>query len=298
MRGSLIMKLKKTLPESTAPHWRAPHSTTSRLWQISIGLIPIFIASLIFDFRNSVRLTITSGGLGFIYKYFLAKAERQKKFSWDPDTLLVCAILSFLLPQDSSLIVIGTAVFFAIVIARECFGGCGGSIFHPALIGRAAILALFPHASSPQFLGGPSNFQSEIYSSLIEQISFQMAAWGMIAVLAGGIFLVYQSLVSWRIPVFFVLTIELASYFFGGSLRGSLAAISLFYAFFVTTDSTSPITSFGKIVFAAGSALLAVFFSRWISSGDAFTYSILIMNSLTPLIDRYLRPAIFNRGLA
>lgn len=61
-------------------------------------------------------------------------------------------------------------------------------------------------------------------------------------------------------------------------------------AFFMATDYvTSPITNKGRIIFAVGTGLLTVAIRLFGGMPEGVCFSILFMNALTPLIDRYIK---------
>ncbi|MGB4265445.1 MAG: RnfABCDGE type electron transport complex subunit D, partial [Limnochordia bacterium] len=77
-------------------------------------------------------------------------------------------------------------------------------------------------------------------------------------------------------------------------LSGSL----LFGAIFMATDMvTSPITPVGRWVFGVGCGLILVLIRFWGSLPEGLTYSILLMNAFTPLINRWTRPRIYGQGV-
>lgn len=71
-----------------------------------------------------------------------------------------------------------------------------------------------------------------------------------------------------------------------------LAAQSAFVAFFYLADfGTSPMSRTGRVLYAVGGGL-AVFLLQWGGGSAPAVYAALLMNAVTPLIDRYVRPRI------
>jgi electron transport complex protein RnfD len=136
-----------------------------------------------------------------------------------------------------------------------------------------------------------------------------------LAVLIGGIWLLYRRIISWHIPVVYIGTVFLIA----GAVKApaafeqqSLSPIlymlqwSLFHilggglflgAFFMATDMvTSPMTGAGKCIFAAGAGILVVLIRLLGGYPEGVCYSILLMNMVVPLIDRYVGPRKFGAG--
>ena len=123
-----------------------------------------------------------------------------------------------------------------------------------------------------------------------------------LALIIGGIYLLARGVVSWHIPVSFIGTVAVLSWafgrkdmFFGGDpLFHLLSGGLLLGAIYMATDySTSPVTSKGKLIMGAGCGFLTVVIRLFTTSPEGVSYSILIMNAATALIDRYTVPAVF-----
>jgi electron transport complex protein RnfD len=201
-------------------------------------------------------------------------------------------------------------------VGKQLFGGLGFNIFNPALIGRAFLMA-----SWPKYMTNWSNprWQVDAISSatplgiLKEKLSLPLPSyWDMfvgnrggcigevciIALLIGGIYLLYKRYISWQIPLFYLLTVAVLSFilmgdkFFAGDILFSLLSGGLVLgAFFMATDYVSaPISIKGKTIFAIGCGLLTVVIRKWGGYPEGVSYAILMMNAATPIIDRFSRP--------
>ena len=124
------------------------------------------------------------------------------------------------------------------------------------------------------------------------------------ALLAGGIFLIIRKHIDWRIPVVYIgsvfMTMLVYGLYCGLGLQYPLFHVLsgglLIGAFFMATDwVTSPLTRKGRIVFACGLAILTCLIRLKSSYTEGVCYSILLMNMLVPLIDRYTRRSVFGR---
>ncbi len=119
-----------------------------------------------------------------------------------------------------------------------------------------------------------------------------------IAILIGGLFLIMLQIIKWQVPVAFLGTIAIFTgiiHFCDPTMTPDplfhiLTGGAMLAAFFMITDMvTTPVTTSGAIIFAVGSAILTVVIRVWGGFPEGVSFSILLMNALTPLIDRYTR---------
>ena len=123
-----------------------------------------------------------------------------------------------------------------------------------------------------------------------------------IALIIGGLYLLWRKCISWHIPVAFIGTVAV----FAGILHAVnpetnmpvmfhvLSGGLMLGAIFMATDMvTSPITKKGMLIFGVGCGLLTMIIRRWGGYPEGVSFSILLMNAVTPLIDRATRPRVF-----
>ncbi len=118
----------------------------------------------------------------------------------------------------------------------------------------------------------------------------------VIALLIGGILLIAFNLINWRVPVCYIGTVAIITGVVNWFLPG-VTPTPLFHiltgglmlgAFFMATDMvTSPITGTGCVVFAIGCGVITSVIRIWGNYPEGVSFSILFMNALVPLIDRW-----------
>ena len=143
-----------------------------------------------------------------------------------------------------------------------------------------------------------------LYNLFIGNITGSLGETCVPALLLGGLYLVYRGHIDWRIPVYYIGSVFLIMLLYG-IFQGYGWEFSLFHllsgglvigAFFMATDwVTSPLTNKGRIIFAIGLGVLTCLIRLKSSYSEGVCYSILIMNMLTPLIDRYTKRRVFGR---
>ena len=144
-----------------------------------------------------------------------------------------------------------------------------------------------------------------LFDMFIGNISGSLGETSIPALLIGGIFLVARKHIDWRIPVVYIGSVyvimsvyaAVQGYDMNFALYHVLGGGLIIGAFFMATDwVTSPITPKGRIVFAIGLGMLTSLIRLKSGYAEGVCYSILLMNMLAPLIDRYTRSRVFGRG--
>ncbi|HCX65556.1 MAG TPA: Na+-transporting NADH:ubiquinone oxidoreductase subunit D, partial [Eubacteriaceae bacterium] len=206
--------------------------------------------------------------------------------------------------------VLGTV--FAIAIAKQCFGGIGQNFVNPALAGRAFLVASWPTrmtssayildditAATPLEMVKSGDFAASQLPSYMDlfmgNVPGSMGEVSALALILGGLYLIVRKVISWRIPVVYTATVMVFAFAAGQDpLYHALAGGLLLGAFFMATDySSSPITAKGQIAYALGCGVLTAVIRLWGGYPEGVSYSILLMNVATPLIERFTMPKVY-----
>ncbi|MCK5786895.1 MAG: RnfABCDGE type electron transport complex subunit D [Candidatus Sabulitectum sp.] len=123
----------------------------------------------------------------------------------------------------------------------------------------------------------------------------------VIMLFLGAIYLILRGVLELRLPLSYLGSVALFGWLFGGQgwfdgnpLFHLLAGGVILGGFFMVTDMvTTPVTKKGRIIFGIGAGLLTMVIRRWGGYPEGCSYSILLMNLGTPLIDRYTKPLSF-----
>jgi RnfABCDGE-type electron transport complex D subunit len=129
----------------------------------------------------------------------------------------------------------------------------------------------------------------------------ETAAW---LIIAGGVAMIFLRIITWHIPVAMLAGIGIPaailhavdpSHFLDAGAH-LLSGGAMLGAFFIATDYvTSPNSPVGKLVFGAGCGLLTYVIRTWAGYPEGMAFAVLLMNSLTPIIDTYFKPRIYGR---
>ena len=147
---------------------------------------------------------------------------------------------------------------------------------------------------------------SQLYSALGDlffgRIGGCLGETSVLLLLIGAVFLMYKRVIGWKIPFTYIGTVALLTWIFAGT-DGLFTGNPMFHvlsgglilgAFFMATDMvTSPVTFKGRLLFGTGCGILTVIIRLWGGYPEGVSYSILLMNLTTPLLDRYTKPKIF-----
>jgi electron transport complex protein RnfD len=146
----------------------------------------------------------------------------------------------------------------------------------------------------------------QLYDSIdklfMGQIGGCIGETSVLLLLIGAAFLMYKRYIGWKIPFSYIGTVAVLSWIFGGT-EGLFTGNPIFHvlsgglilgAFYMATDMvTSPVTFAGRIYFGIGCGVITVVIRQVGGYPEGVSYSILLMNLMTPLLDRWTRPKVF-----
>jgi electron transport complex protein RnfD len=141
-------------------------------------------------------------------------------------------------------------------------------------------------------------------SGLVGYLPGSLGETSALLILLGGLYLLFKRIISWHIPVSLIGSLMLLATLFhwidpnqyAGPVVHLLSGATLLGAFFIATDLvTSPVTPKGQLLFGAGCGALVFVIRTWAGYPEGMAFAVMLMNSLTPLIDHYLRPRVYGR---
>jgi len=310
-------KPKNKLIITSFPHIFKDITVNKIMWIVVIALLPVVISSVYFFGFNALLLIIVSVLSAVLTEAVIQKLLKKEITINDGSAFVTGLLLALVLPVTVPLWIPILGSIFAISIAKFAFGGLGFNIFNPALAGRAFIIASWPALVSKyitpdgitsatpltilkiqgqQALTQTFGTTSALYQKLfVGNIGGAIGETSALALLIGAGFLFYKKIIDWRIPTLYIVTVFVLSLIFGRDpIFSILAGGLLIGAFFMATDPvTSPTTKNGRLIFGFGCGFLTIMIRAFSGLSEGVMYSILLMNALTPLIDRYTIPKPF-----
>lgn len=291
------------LTVSLSPHVRSGATTRRIMLDVCLALLPAVIFA-VYWFGFGVLLTVLlSVASAILSEFLMEKALRRPVTIDDGSAAVTGLLLALTLPAGTPWYVPVLGSVFAICIAKQVFGGLGDNFVNPALAGRAFLLASFPAAMttyplvadavtsatplSSEFAGSVDYLQA-----FIGRIGGCIGEVSTLALLIGAAYLLIRRVIDWRIPLSYLGTMALLTVIGGGNVLDSvLLGGTVLGAFFMATDYvTSPVTSWGRVIYGVGIGIINYTIRRWGAYPEGTTYAILLMNITAPLIERFTRP--------
>lgn len=308
----------KKLEITASPHLQGKTTAAAMMKDVIIALLPATLAAVYFFGKPALILIATSILAAMIAESLVCLLRKEKNLLFDCSAILTGLLFGLILPPAVSWQAAALGAVVAIVVGKHLFGGLGSNIFNPALVGRAFVAAAYPTMittylnpgrvdtlaeATPLMLQKFSNQLTSIDKLFVGNIPGSIGETSAVCLLAGGVYLLAKKSADWRIPVTILVTVALISQTafwlnpdFGPPLFHLFAGGLLMGAFFMATDPvTSPFTKKGKFIFAASCGTLIMVLRYFSNLAEGVLYSILFMNAVTPLINRYSRRVPFGR---
>ncbi len=319
--------MQQQLLVSSSPHLRDDDTIPRIMWTVAGALAPAAIMGVVFFGVGALIVIAASIATAVATEALIQKLSGRPVTVSDGSAFVTGLLLAMVLPSSAPIYVPIVGAFVAIAIAKHCFGGLGYNIWNPALIGRAFVqvawakhvsLASWPVSQWSPFkdavteasplLKSANSFEFFPSELFLGNVPGSLGETCALALIAGGLFLIIRGYVNWRVPVCFIATAALLAavlpapaswadkhlgYLAHNPLYQILAGGLMIGAFFMATDMvTTPITNLGLCIFAAGCGLITMLIRFYGGYPEGVCYSILLMNTTTPLIDRWCKPKV------
>jgi electron transport complex protein RnfD len=307
---------------------------------VLIALAPASVFGIvIFGLPALINIAVSVGaavGAEALFRFAVKQDIRVKDLSAVVSGLL----LALVLPPGVPFWMTALGAIFAVVVAKEFFGGLGANVFNPALTGRAFLLMSFPSAmttwNKPTDIAGFASSLTDAVTTATPLGAMKMGAaevvtvsgdavmggvsklllaaglpnnwgdlvavlfWGnhagcigetsILLILTGAVFLLLTKTIDWRTPIGMLGAVIVMSLCLGlDPFIGILGGGVFFGAVFMATDyTTTPLTAKGKFIFGVGAGIITVLIRKWGAFPEGVTYGLLIMNAVTPFLNRLL----------
>jgi electron transport complex protein RnfD len=309
----------KRLIFSPAPHIHSGASISGTMMTFIIALLPALIFGISSYGMHAARVVAVAVGGAMASEWLIQRLFKRPVTVSDGSAALTGLLLALLLPPSVPWWLVLMGSFISILVGKQIFGGTGGNPFNPVLIGWAVMrISWYDYINFDiAMVGYDVPFSIKYPLSVLKWsgakaaqfplvdllMGKQIGGIGSVAVLLlliGGLFLILRGVISWRIPVFFLIGTALAASLFwlvdsaryADPLFHLLTGNVMMGAFFLATDhSSSPVNGLAMILFGLGCGIFIVLFRVWSVYPDGVVFAILIMNILNPLLDK-IRPRV------
>ncbi len=317
---------------TSSPHIKAEDDTRSLMLDVLIALFPALAVGVYTFGPRALVLTVVSMVACAAFETLYNKIMGAPNTIGDLSCLVTGALIAYNIPVAAPLWLPVFGSLFGIIIVKMLFGGLGRNFMNPALGARAFMMASWPalmttwtliHTKLP-LLGnvavdgistatplsylkqGTLPTDATVVEMLLGQTGGVIGETSALALIAGGLYLVYRKVITINIPLAYILTVAVITFLFpmGGQPRLTwmlcqiLSGGLMLGAIFMATDYvTSPVTPRGQIIFGVGCGLLTVFIRYFGGLPEGVSYSILLMNTLVWAIDKATHPRKFGYAL-
>lgn len=320
---------------SGSPHIQTDRTIRTEMYHVIIALIPATLLSFFVFGISAIFVTLVAVASCVVFEYLIQKYMLKVPTTInDGSAALTGLLLALNVPSGLPvwMLLIGSLV--AIGVAKLSFGGLGFNIFNPALVARVFLLISFP----VQMTMWPKVFENRMkivdavtgatplgilkealrdenvkISDIVDQlpaykdmflgfIGGSLGEISALALLIGGIYLLWKKVITWHIPVSMLATIAIFSGIMWG-INPERFADPVFHlitggvilgAFFMATDLvTSPMSNKAKLIFGFGIGIITMLIRYFGAYPEGVSFAILIMNALVPLLDKYVKQRKF-----
>lgn len=309
---------------SYAPHIRGKVNASHIMRNVILALMPALLGAIYFFGIRSLIVTLTSAAFCVLFEYTWNKLTKKENTTGDLSAIVTGVLLAFSMPASVPLymLIIGDA--FAIIVVKCFYGGIGQNFVNPALAARAFLLACWPIAmttypapndafglfgtvdsiSGATPLAAIKGLEGATMASLKDlffgNVSGCIGEVSACLLLIGGIYLIARRVIGVIIPLTYLVSVGLFGMLFSdfGFLYHILSGGVVMGAFFMATDyTTSPVSHLGQFIYALGAGLITGVIRIFGGYPEGITYAVLIMNIVTPLIDKYIKPRKFGKAV-
>ena len=318
----------KKLNVSLAPHINSGISTWNVMLDVAIALGPASIMAVILFGLKALWIILTCVASAVVSEFIFNLLTKKKQTVGDCSALVTGLILALNLSTKVELWQCAVGSVFAIIVVKCLFGGLGKNIVNPAITARVFMLLTFASVAGGAAIEPLFDIKGLLGTKIVPEIAagatplayldkaadvasaptllqLLFGAHGgtigetcAIALLIGFVYLVARKVIKWYVPTAFVVTVFVLYFVFGGfnatyALQHVLAGGVLLGAIFMATDYvTTPATNFGRVFFCVGCGLFTFVIREFCAFPEGVSISILVMNLLTPFIEKITGPKI------
>ncbi len=314
-------KTYSNLVVSSAPHIVSNIDTTRIMAMVVMALIPSFLVSIYVFGARVISLTLVCVVSAVFFEWAYNKLMKKRQTVGDLSAIVTGVLIAFNVPAGLPYWIAVVGCFVAIIVVKQLYGGIGKNPVNPAITARIVLFISFATemttwplprmaadaTSTATPLGILAEGGGELPNNMEMFLGFiggSMGEVSAIALLIGGIFLIWKKVISPIIPCCFIGTVFVfAAIYYGVTGDGNALQMAIFHvlaggvmlgAFFMATDYvTSPLLPMGKVIFGIGCGLITMLIRLWGQYPEGVSFSILIMNCLTPLINNFCQKRMY-----
>lgn len=294
---------------SSSPHISSGRKTQALMFTVVASLIPECVYGVVIFGIPALITILASVASSVLFEFLFNLLAKKKQTVSDGSAIITGILLALVLPPTIPVwqTVFGAA--FGIIVAKSLFGGLGSNVWNPALTGRAFLFVSFPVAMGnawitplpdavstatvlPAIKSGAFVPSREIYLQyFFGNRAGCIGETSILLILISFVFLLATRTIDWRAPFAMVATTVLLTWISGGDILMALLSGGLIFGatFMVTDYVTAPVTKPGRLVYGAGCGLITFLIRKFGGYPEGVMFSILIMDSLAPFLNKITR---------
>ena len=315
--------MDKLLTVSPSPHTKCARTTQGIMLDVIIALIPSLIASVIYFGLRALLVTVVAVLSCVLFEFLSRKVMKRENTISDLSAVVTGMLLAFNLPSTLPIWMVVLGSLVAIVVVKQFFGGIGQNFVNPAIAARIVLMSSFaakmtdwvvPNTISTDatttatplklLAEGKTDELPSLLQLFLGERAGCLGETCAIAIIIGALYLFIRKVITPLIPLCFIGTVAVFTILYSGfdvefMLYHILSGGLLLGAVFMATDyTTSPITKWGKVIFAIGCGLITCLIRIFGNLPEGVSFSILLMNILVPHIERLTTPKSFGERSA
>lgn len=294
---------------SSSSHISSGRKTQALMFTVVASLIPECVYGVVIFGIPALITILASVASSVLFEFLFNLLAKKKQTVSDGSAIITGILLALVLPPTIPVwqTVLGAA--FGIIVAKSLFGGLGSNVWNPALTGRAFLFVSFPVAMGnawitplpdavstatvlPAIKSGAFVPSREIYLQyFFGNRAGCIGETSILLILISFVFLLATRTIDWRAPFAMVATTVLLTWISGGDILMALLSGGLIFGatFMVTDYVTAPVTKPGRLVYGAGCGLITFLIRKFGGYPEGVMFSILIMDSLAPFLNKITR---------
>ena len=313
---------------ASAPHIHGSLSTTRLMGDVIIALLPALAVSVYVYGWGVLGIAAMSIGCCVLFESLIQKLlVKGKQTVTNLSAVVTGLLLAMNMPANIPLWIVAVGALVAIGVAKMPFGGLGKNPFNPAIVARVFLLIAYPvqmtSFSQPSIEGFVDAYSGatplaaakadllnfaeyDMLGMLAGNMAGSLGEIATLALLLGGAYLLLRRVITWHIPVAVLGTMAVFAAIYGAfsfttphlvsnfALFHLLGGGAVLGAVFMATDYvTSPMTTKGMVIYGVGIGAITMIIRLWGAYPEGMSFAILIMNSVVPLINKYVKPRRF-----
>lgn len=315
------------LTVTSPPHLKNTDTTSTIMVDVLIALVPAMLWGIYtYGLRAAVIILISTVSCvlfeGF-YQFFMNIPVTVK----DCSAAVTGVLLALTLPATVPVWIPVIGAFFAIIVVKQLYGGIGKNVVNPAIAARVFLFLAWPGrlagCSAPfeklPVFGDVSKYDvvssatplaslktgalptERLFDVILGRVGGAIGETSAILLLLGGIYLLLRRTIKWHIPVAYIATVAVLSFFIPHSSYTYMFVLYQIFsgglmlgAFFMATDYvTSPVTWKGRLIYGVGCGVITVVIRCFGKYPEGVSFAIMIMNLLVWYLDKYTKPSKF-----